>query len=53
MSETTPIAEPKEFLPCCVNCRQARFCIIAKTLRDYKGHIQKVGLHCIDWEAEG
>lgn len=35
----------------CVNCRQVRNCIIAKTLRDYKGHVQTVGLHCSDWEA--
>jgi hypothetical protein len=49
--ETT---EEKEFRPSCVNCRRfnPRECVIAKNLRDYKGHIQTIGLHCMDWEGE-
>lgn len=36
----------------CVNCAQVRNCIIAKTLRDFKGHVQTIGLACIDWQSE-
>lgn len=50
--EPLAVVEKLEDLPCCVNCRVSRNCIIAKTLRDFKGLIQTVGLHCSDWEAE-
>jgi hypothetical protein len=47
------LTEKKDFRPSCVNCRQVRNCIIAKAVRDFKGHIQTIGLHCMDWGAEG
>ena len=44
---------PEELMPSCVNCQHAREnCVIVKNLRDYKNHIQSVGLHCVDWEIE-
>jgi hypothetical protein len=41
-----------EVRPTCVNCQFGRQCIIVKELRNYKEHINVIGLHCGDWEPE-
>jgi uncharacterized surface protein with fasciclin (FAS1) repeats len=46
------LLEKKEYHPSCVDCHFVKNCVIAKTVRDFKNHVQVIGLHCMEWEAE-